>query len=57
MSISKVFVITHKECEVPKVEGQYILLVGAKIKQKQSSVIFAMTPEKIFLIKIKIIVN
>ena len=34
MSISKVFVITHKECEVPKVEGQYILLVGAKNKAK-----------------------
>ena len=34
MSISKVFVITHKECEVPKVEGQYILIVGAKNKAK-----------------------
>ena len=47
MSISKVFVITHKECEVPKVEGQYILLVGAKNKVKNNPVwIFAMTPEK-----------
>jgi hypothetical protein len=32
MADSKVFVITHKECEIPKIEGQYILLVGAENK-------------------------
>ena len=34
MAVSKVFVITHKECEIPKVEGQYILLVGAENKSE-----------------------